>query len=59
MKQIQTDTGFVVLVDVDGDVHSICNISPGTHPVSDRIDPDKSFDVDDKNELLDYAPNDK
>jgi hypothetical protein len=51
MREYHTETGYYVLVNKDGDKVSKADVKPGKHPVSDDIDPNKSYDVSSQDEL--------
>jgi len=50
-----TETGFYVLVDESGTIIAKANVRTGTHPVADDIDIGKSFDVESRADLSNYA----
>ncbi|ELY49909.1 hypothetical protein [Natronorubrum bangense] len=61
MKEYNSETGQFVVVDVDGNVIGKADVGSGTHPVSDEVDTEKSFDVlESENEhvaeYLEYSP---
>lgn len=53
-----TDTGYYVLVDSEGRIGAKASVSVGSHPVSDWVDLEESFDVDSAADLDGYEIDD-
>lgn len=49
-----TDAGTYVLLDADGNVISKADVPPREHPVDDRADVTRTFDVDTDTDLADH-----
>lgn len=54
MTTYETETGSYVLRDADGKVCVKADVPTGAHPVPDYVDPDKSEDVENAEELAGY-----
>ncbi|ELY47292.1 hypothetical protein [Natronorubrum sulfidifaciens] len=64
MAEYTSETGKFVILNVDGRVVGKADVGPGTHPVSDEVDAEKSFDVRENGnehvaEYLEYSPANK
>lgn len=51
MTTYTTETGFYVLVDLDGRILAKANVDAGTHPVDERADPSQCYDVESQDDL--------
>lgn len=56
MKEYNTETGTYVLVDSQDRIVAKADVPPGTHPVPDDANLNRSFDVDDQTDLSAQLP---